>query len=103
MSQPSPTDTMTMGASQTGPNLDSILKITVNVQVFLGSASMPIADLMKLSRGAIIALDHDIGDPVDVVVNGRVVARGELVALEDDPSKIGVKLTDIVGRADLTG
>lgn len=79
-------------------HLESILKITVTVQVFLGSASMPIADLMKLGRGAIVALDHDIGDPVDVVVNGRVVARGELVALEDDPSKIGVKLTDIVGR-----
>lgn len=80
-------------------NLDAILSIPVAVQVFLGSASMPIADLMKLGRGAIVALDHDIGDPVDVVVNGRVIARGELVALEDDPSKIGVKLTEIVGRS----
>ena len=82
------------------PNLDAILSIPVAVQVFLGSASMPIADLMRLGRGAVVALDHDIGDPVDVVVNGRVIARGELVALEDDPSKIGVKLTQIVGRPD---
>lgn len=82
------------------PNLDAILRIPVAVQVFLGSASMPIADLLKLGRGAVVALDHDIGDPVDVVVNGRVIARGELVALEDDPSKIGVKLTEIVGRPD---
>lgn len=95
-------NTMEMPAGDTAatPRLDSILKITVNVQVFLGSATMPIGDLMKLGRGAVVALDHDIGDPVDVVVNGRVVARGELVALEDDPSKIGVKLTDIVGASE---
>ena len=82
------------------PHLDAIMRIPVAVQVFLGSASMPIADLMKLGRGAVVALDHDIADPVDVVVNGRVIARGELVALDDDPSKIGVKLTEIVGKPD---
>ncbi len=82
------------------PHLDSILKIPVAVQVFLGSASLPIGDLMKLGRGAIVALDHNIADPVDVVVNGRIIARGELVALDDDPSRIGVKLTEIIGRPD---
>jgi len=82
------------------PHLDSILKIPVVVQVFLGAASMPIADLMKLGRGAVVALDHAISDPVDVVVNGRIIARGELVALDDDPSRVGVKLTEIVGRPD---
>ena len=81
-------------------HLDSILRIPVTVQVFLGATSMPIADLMKLERGALVALDHNISDPVDVVVNGRVIARGELVALDDDPSKIGVKLIEIVGRPD---
>lgn len=84
-------------------HLDSIMRIPVAVQVFLGSASMPISDLMKLGRGSIVSLDHNIGDPVDVVVNGRVIARGELVALEDDPSKVGVKLTEIVGRSDVAG
>ena len=83
-----------------GPHLDSILKIPVAVQVFLGAASMPIGDLMKLGRGAVVALDHNISDPVDVVVNGRVIARGELVAMDDDPSRIGVKLTEIIGRPD---
>ena len=97
MSNPA-SDTMTPATGLAAPHLDSILQIPVAVQVFLGSASMPIADLMKLGRGAVVALDHDIGDPVDVVVNGRVIARGELVAIEDDPSKIGVKLTEIVGR-----
>lgn len=82
------------------PHLEQIMRIPVVVQVFLGSTSMPIADLMKLGRGAVVALDHAISDPVDVVVNGRIIARGELVALDDDPSKIGVKLTEIVGRPD---
>ncbi len=82
------------------PHLASILKIPVLVQVFVGSASMPIADLMALDRGAVIGLNHDIADPVDIVVNGRTIARGELVALDDDPSKIGVKLVEIVGQQD---
>jgi flagellar motor switch protein FliN/FliY len=83
------------------PHLDSIMRIPVAVQVFLGSASMPIADLLKIGRGAVVSLDHNIGDPVDVVVNGRVIARGELVAMEEDPTKVGVKLTEIVGRPDV--
>ena len=81
-------------------HLATIQRIPVEVQVFVGSASMPIADLMALERGAVIALNHDISDPVDIVVNGRTIARGELVALDDDPTKIGVKLVEIVGQPD---
>jgi len=62
----------------------------------LGSASMPVANLMKLGRGAVVPLDHRVGEPVDVVVNGRVVARGEVVVVEDDNSRFGVSLTEIV-------
>ena len=83
-----------------GSHLDTILKIPVEVQVFVGSAAMPIADLMALERGAVIPLNHALSDPVDIVVNGRTIARGELVALDDDPSKIGVKLVEIVGQPD---
>jgi flagellar motor switch protein FliN/FliY len=101
MSQPDFSDmTNDMAGGSSTPHLDTILRIPVTVQVFLGSASMPIADLMKLGRGAVVALDHSISDPVDVMVNGRIVARGELVALDEDPSKIGVKLTEIIGRPD---
>ena len=81
-------------------NLDSILRIPVLIQVVLGSATMPVADLMKLGRGAIVALDHRVGEPVDVTVNGRVVARGEIVVVEEDNSRFGVSLTEIVGPAD---
>lgn len=78
-------------------NLDAILRIPVNIQVVLGTATMQVANLMKLRRGAVVPLDHRVGEPVDVVVNGRVVARGEVVVVEDDNSRFGVSLTEIVG------
>ncbi len=80
-----------------GRNFDSILRIPVTIQVVLGSATMPVANLMKLGRGAIVPLDHRVGEPVDVVVNGRVIARGEVVVVEDDNSRFGISLTEIVG------
>lgn len=80
-----------------GKNLESILRIQVLIQVVLGSATMPVSNLMKLGRGAIVPLDHRVGEPVDVVVNGRVIARGEVVVVEDDNSRFGVSLTEIVG------
>ncbi|NBJ11016.1 flagellar motor switch protein FliN [Microvirga sp. SYSU G3D207] len=80
-----------------GRNLDSILRIPVTIQVVLGSTTMPVANLMKLGRGAIVPLDHRVGEPVDVVVNGRTIARGEVVVVEDDNSRFGISLTEIVG------
>jgi flagellar motor switch protein FliN/FliY len=77
-------------------NYDTILKIPVTVQVVLGSTSMPVAALMKLGRGAVISLDQKVGEPVNVVVNGRVVARGEVVVVDEDSSRFGVSLTEIV-------
>lgn len=76
---------------------DSILRIPVVMQVVLGSATMPVANLMKLGRGQVVALDHRVGEPVDIVVNGRVIARGEVVVVDDDTSRFGVSLTEIVG------
>ncbi len=87
----------TLAASHAGYNLESIMRIPVSIQVVLGSATMPVASLMKLGRGAVVPLDHRVGEPVDVVVNGRVVARGEVVVVEDDNSRFGVSLTEIVG------
>jgi flagellar motor switch protein FliN/FliY len=82
-------------------NVDAILRIPVTMQVVLGSATIPVANLMKLGRGAVVPLDHRVGEPVDVVVNGRIVARGEVVVVEEDNSRFGVSLTEIVGP--LTG
>ena len=78
-------------------NVDAILRIPVTMQVVLGSATIPVANLMKLGRGAVVPLDHRVGEPVDVVVNGRIVARGEVVVVEEDNSRFGVSLTEIVG------
>ncbi|GGF47847.1 flagellar motor switch protein FliN [Azorhizobium oxalatiphilum] len=80
-----------------GRGLESVMRIPVLLQVVLGSASMPVANLMKLGRGAIVPLDHRVGEPVDVVVNGRIIARGEVMVVEDDNQRFGVTLTEIVG------
>jgi flagellar motor switch protein FliN len=69
----------------------------VTVQVVLGSAMMPVSNLLKIGRGAVITLDRRVGEPVDVVVNGRTIARGELVVVEDENSRFGISLTEIVG------
>lgn len=79
------------------PSIETILRIPVTMQVVLGSATMPVANLMKLGRGQVVALDHRVGEPVDIVVNGRVIARGEVVVVDDDSSRFGVSLTEIVG------
>jgi len=83
--------------SAEGLSLDTIMRIPVTVKIVLGSASMPVAALMKLGRGALIPLDRKLGEPVDVIVNGRVVARGEVVVMDDDPSRLGISLTEVVG------
>ena len=83
------------------PNLNAILSIPVTVQVVLGSTSLPVASLMKLARGAVIALDQRVGDPVDVVVNGKVVARGEIVVVDEASQRFGVSLLEIVAAANL--
>lgn len=77
-------------------NLDMIMRIPVSVQVVLGSATMPVSGLVKLGRGAVIPLDRRVGEPVEVVVNGRVVARGEVVVMEEANSRFGISLTEVV-------
>ena len=79
------------------PRYDAILSIPVSVQVVLGATTMPVASLMKLGRGAVISLDQRVGEPVSVVVNGRVVARGEVVVVDEESARYGVSLTEIVG------
>lgn len=77
--------------------LDSVMRIPVNVQVVLGETTMPVSDLVKLSHGSIVPLDSRVGEPVDVVVNGRTVAHGELVVMDDDNTRFGISLTEVVG------
>jgi flagellar motor switch protein FliN len=85
-------------AAPRNQNVDSILRIPVTVQVVLGSAMMPVSNLLKIGRGAVITFDRRVGEPVDVVVNGRTIARGELVVVEDENSRFGISLTEIIGH-----
>ena len=77
-----------------GYNIDSMLNVGLNVQIVLGQTRMPISQLLKLSRGSVIELDKKIGEPVDIVINDRLVARGDLVKLDED--RIGASLIEIV-------
>jgi len=86
-------------ASQPGRNMDVVMQIPVSVDVMLGSARMPVSRLMKLGRGSVVSLDRKVGEAIDVVVNGRVIARGEVVLLEDGSSRFGISLTEIVNSA----
>lgn len=71
------------------------MDIPVTMKVVLGSATMPVAALQKLARGSIVKLDKKVGDAVDIFVNGRLIARGEVVVLDEAASRFGVTLTQV--------
>ena len=94
-----PAQAQTQPDGQAAPlarNLEMIMRIPVSVQIVLGSATMPVSGLAKLGRGAVIPLDRRVGEPVDVVVNGRVVARGDVVVMDEGGSRFGIALTEVV-------
>ena len=78
----------------------TIGRIPISVEIVLGSATMTVAELMAMRRGEIIALDRRVGEPVDIVVNGRIVARGDLQILDDE--RFGIAITEIVEQSDGT-
>lgn len=78
-----------------GHNTSLIMDIPVEVQIVLGSTEMAVSDLMGLQKGSTVALNRRVGEPVDVMVNGRRIARGEITVLENDPSRFGITLTEI--------
>ena len=77
--------------------MELILDIPVSVTVEIGRTKMSIRNLLQLNQGGIVALDRLAGDPLDVLVNGTLVAHGEVVVVND---KFGVRLTDIVSKAE---
>jgi flagellar motor switch protein FliN/FliY len=93
------------GLGETGPNpagehADNsamIMGLPVMMKVVLGSAKMPVATLAKLAKGSVVKLDKMVGDPVDILVNGRLIARGEVVVLNEGTSRFGVVLTQVGG------
>lgn len=82
-------------AAEPADNSAMIAGLPVMMKVVLGSAKMPVATLAKLAKGSIVKLDKMVGDPVDILVNGRLIARGEVVVLNESASRFGVVLTQV--------
>ena len=74
-------------------NLDLVLDVPVRVSLRVGSTEIAIRDLVKLVEGSVIALDQEVSAPMDVLVNGTLIAHGEIVVVDD---RFGVRLTDVV-------
>jgi flagellar motor switch protein FliN/FliY len=81
------------GVRGSDAGLEAVYDVPVTVRAVLGTTSMNISQLLKLGRGAGVELDRKVGDAVDVYVNDRLVARGEVVIVDD---KLGVTMTEIV-------
>ena len=83
-----------MGDLAQGPQeLEAVYDIPVQVSAVLGKATMQVSQLLKLGRGAVVELDRKVGEAIDIYVNNRLVARGEVVVVED---RLGVTMTEIV-------
>jgi flagellar motor switch protein FliN/FliY len=80
----------TPGSSQ---DIDMILDIPVKLTVELGRTKMTIKELLKLSQGSVVSLDGLAGEPLDILINGYLIAQGEVVVVAD---KYGVRITDII-------
>lgn len=75
-------------------NLDVVLDVKVNVTVRLGSCELPMREIINLSPGSVIQLQQDAKDPVGLFVNGKLVAYGEVVVVEEN---FGIKITELIG------
>lgn len=76
-------------------NLDMVLDVPVTVSVELGSTQLPMREVLELTEGSVIQLDKEADAPVELFVNSRLIARGEVVVVED---RFGIKITEIIGK-----
>ena len=74
-------------------DLEAVYDIPVQVSAVLGKSTMQVSQLLKLGRGAVVELDRKVGEAIDIFVNNRLVARGEVVVVED---RLGVTMTEII-------
>lgn len=79
------------------PALDAVNDVPVNVQAVLGRSRMPIGELLRMRSGIVLELDRRVGEPFDIFVNNRLIARGEVVMVD---SALGVTLTEIVSASE---
>jgi flagellar motor switch protein FliN/FliY len=78
---------------RTAADLEAVFDVPVRVSVVLGRTKMPVSSLLKLDTGTVIELDRQVGEAVEIFINDRLVARGEIVLVED---RLGVTMTEII-------
>lgn len=81
------------GAGDPMDTIEAVYDIPVEIIAVLGTASMPISQILKLGRGAVVELERIIGEPIEIHANNRLVARGEVVVVED---RLGVQITEVI-------
>ena len=82
------------GTGRVARDLEAVYDVPVTVSAVLGKATMQVSQLLKLGRGAVVELDRKLGEAIDIYVNNRLVARGEVVMVDDN--RLGVTMTEIV-------
>jgi flagellar motor switch protein FliN len=87
------TELVDQGAAGLAPVFD----VPINIQAVLGRASLEVAELLRLNRGSVIELDRKVGEAIDIYVNNRLVARGEVVVVDE---RLGVTMTEIIKDGD---
>ncbi len=88
-----PENTNAASNERSAADLEAVFDVPVNVSAILGKTNMEVSQLLKLARGAVVELDRKVGEAIDIYVNNRLVARGEVVVVED---RLGVTMTEIV-------
>ena len=81
------------GQVRTSQELEPVFDVPVRVQAVLGKSTLEVSQLLKIAPGAVIELDRKVGEAIDIYVNNRLVARGEVVLVEDH---LGVTMTEII-------
>ena len=82
---------------KTASDLTPVFDVPVNISAVLGKAHMSVAQLLKLNRGSVLELDRKVGEAIDIFVNNRLIARGEVVVVDD---RLGVTMTEIIKTED---
>lgn len=85
------------GSGNREANLEAILDVPVTLSMEVGRTRIPIRNLLQLNQGSVVELDRAAGEPLDVFVNGTLVAHGEVVVVND---KFGIRLTDVISPAE---
>lgn len=89
--------TLDESGDKTAADLATVFDVPVNISAVLGKSHMSVAQLLKLNKGSVLELDRKVGEAIDIFVNNRLVARGEVVVVED---RLGVTMTEIVKAED---